>query len=241
MELAIDAILIFAAVFCIWAGTRRGFVRSVMGLINTAVSALAAYAFTPTLAPFFEEKFLAGRMVSDIEGILHASLDTTTDLFDLDATLANLPGWFTDLLDRYHVSVDSVSEVMRGITGADGTSLRNLSERLAYPTASALAHAVSFALIFIGAFLVMSILTAILDAVFRMPVLNSANMFFGFLVGAVEGLVLVSVLALVLDAGVRALGAFDPSWFGDKAVDNTILCRFLVEHNPLAFLTQVLK
>jgi hypothetical protein len=49
------------------------------------------------------------------------------------------------------------------------------------------------------------------------------------------------VLALVLDAGVRALGAFDPSWFGDKAVDNTILCRFLVEHNPLAFLTQVLK
>ena len=49
------------------------------------------------------------------------------------------------------------------------------------------------------------------------------------------------VLALVMDAGVRALGAYDPSWFGDKAVDNTVLCRFIVAHNPLSFLAGVLK
>lgn len=241
MELAIDAILIFAAVFCIWAGTRRGFVRSVMGLVSTLVSAVAAYAFTPSLAPVFESRFLSGGLIGDIEGILRTSLDTTTDLFNLDNTLSDLPGWFTDLLSRYHVSLESVAGVMRGVTGADEVSLRNLSERIAYPTASALASAVSFALIFLGAFLVMSLLTALLDLIFRMPVLNGANMFFGFLVGVVEAVVLVSVLALVLDAAVRALGAYDASWFGDKAADNTVLCAFLVKNNPLAFLSAVLK
>ena len=240
MELAIDAILIFAAVFCIWAGTRKGFVRSVMGLVNTVVSAVAAYAFTPRLAPYFENLFMSGRLVDDIEGELNASR-TVSGFFNLDALLTDLPSWFTDFLSRYHLNTESVAELMKGVTEADGTSLRNLSERLAYPTASALAHAVSYAILFIGAFLVMSILTAVLDAIFRMPVLNGANMFFGFLVGVLEGLVLISVLALVLDVGVRALGAFDPSWFGDKAVDNTILCRFLVQHSPLSFLTNVLK
>ena len=42
MELAVDAILIFAAVFCMWAGTRRGFIRSVMGVVNALVSSFAA-------------------------------------------------------------------------------------------------------------------------------------------------------------------------------------------------------
>ena len=241
MELAIDAILIFTAVFCIWTGTRRGFVRSVMGLVNTLVSAFAAYAFTPALAPVFEEKFMSGRMVDEIEGFLRTSLDTATDLFDLDAIAVNMPGWFTDLLARYHVTPDSVSGIMRGVTGADETSLRNLAERIAFPTASALSSAIAFAILFVGALIVMSVLTAVLDAIFRMPVLNGANMFFGFLVGLVEGLVLASVLALVLDSAVRCLGAFDASWFGDKAVDNTVLCKFLVEHNPLTFLTGVLK
>lgn len=241
MELAIDAILIFAAVFCIWASIRRGFVGSVMGLVSTVVSAVAAYAFTPTVAPIIQGYILRGSLVDDIEAGLHGTFNASTGLFNLDGILSDLPGWFTDLLSRYHVSLDSVSEVMRGVTGADETSLHNLAERIAYPTASALASAAAFAALFIAVFLVMKLLTVILNLIFRLPVLNGANMFFGFLVGVVEAAVLVTVLALVLDAGIRALGAYDPSWFGDKAVDNTVLCRFIVTHNPFTFLTSVLK
>ena len=241
MELAIDAILIFAAVFCIWASIRRGFVGSVMGLVSTVVSAVAAYAFTPAVAPVIQGYILRGGLVDEIETGLHGTFNASTGLFNLDGILSDLPSWFTDLLSRYHVSLESVSEVMRGVTGADETSLHNLAERIAYPTASALASAAAFAALFLAVFLVMKLLTVILNLIFRLPVLNGANMFFGFLVGVVEAAVLVSVLALVLDAGVRALGAYDPSWFGDKAVDNTVLCRFIVTHNPFTFLTNVLK
>ena len=241
MELAIDAILIFAAVFCIWAGVRRGFVSSVMGLISTLVSAFAAYAFTPTLAPVFEQRLLSSGLVDNVEDVLGGSFVATTDLYNLDGILTDLPGWFTDLLSRYHVRLDSVADIMRGVTGADEGSLHNLAERIAWPTASVLSSAAAFAVIFIGVFIVMLILKGILNLIFRLPVLNGTNMFFGFLVGVVEAAVLVSVLALVMDAGVRALGAYDPSWFGDKAVDNTVLCRFIVAHNPLSFLAGVLK
>ena len=91
MTLAIDAILIFTAVFCVWAGARKGFVRSVMGFISTVVSAIAAYAFTPALSAWVEERFLRERITDGVaESLRQLSLDTTTDLFNLDRLIRRL-------------------------------------------------------------------------------------------------------------------------------------------------------
>ncbi len=242
MTLAIDAILIFTAVFCVWAGARKGFVRSVMGFISTVVSAIAAYAFTPALSAWVEERFLRERITDGVaESLRQLSLDTTTDLFNLDRLISDPPKFFNDLIARYHVDLSALKDLMTGIDRAGEESVRSLSERIAAPTSSAIASAVSFAVIFLGAFLVMTLFTALLDLIFRLPVLNGANMFFGFLVGVAEAAVFVSVLALVLSVLVRALGAFDPTLFGDEAVNNTILCSFLEKHNIFTFLSAVLK
>ena len=242
MTLAIDAILIFTAVFCVWAGARKGFVRSVMGFISTVVSAIAAYAFTPALSAWVEERFLRERITDGVaESLRQLSLDTTTDLFNLDRLISDPPKFFNDLIARYHVDLSALKDLMTGIDRAGEDSVRSLSERIAAPTSSAIASAVSFAVIFLGAFLVMTLFTALLDLIFRLPVLNGANMFFGFLVGVAEAAVFVSVLALVLSVLVRALGAFDPTLFGDEAVNNTILCSFLEKHNIFTFLSAVLK
>ena len=242
MTLAIDAILIFTAVFCVWAGARKGFVRSVMGFISTVVSAIAAYAFTPALSAGVEERFLRERITDGVaESLRQLSLDTTTDLFNFDRLISDPPKFFNDLIARYHVDLSALKDLMTGIDRAGEESVRSLSERIAAPTSSAIASAVSFAAIFLGAFLVMTLITALLDLIFRLPVLNGANMFFGFLVGVAEAAVFVSVLALVLSVLVRALGAFDPTLFGDEAVNNTILCSFLEKHNIFTFLSAVLK
>ena len=44
MSLALDAIILFTAVFLIWLGTKRGFIRSVMGLVSTVAALFVAYA-----------------------------------------------------------------------------------------------------------------------------------------------------------------------------------------------------
>ena len=87
MTLAIDAILIFAAVLCIWAGARKGFVRSVMGLFSSLIAAVAAYAYTPVLSAFIRERYLTDRITDGIDETLRSlAFDTSTDLFsDLSA------------------------------------------------------------------------------------------------------------------------------------------------------------
>ena len=242
MTFAIDAILIFTAVFCIWSGTRKGFVRSVMGLVTSVVSAVAAYAFTPQLAQTIREKFLLDPMTEGIEGILRSfARDTTTDLFNLDRLAEELPETFTSMLERYHVEVGDITSQMTGITMASDQTVHDLATRIADPTVNVLASSIAFIVLFFGIFLALTILTSLLDLAFRMPVLSSANMFFGFVFGVVEAVVFVSVLAIVLSVLVRGLGAVDPTLFGDEVVDNTIVCSFILEHNPFDKIYEVLQ
>ncbi|MBQ3706562.1 MAG: CvpA family protein [Clostridia bacterium] len=242
MTLAIDAILIFAAVLCIWAGTRKGFVRSVMGLISTLVAAIAAYAYTPVLAAFIRDRYLIGRITDGIDETLRSlAFDTSTDLFNLDRVAADLPEPFTAILSRYRIDLSAIVEKMRGFTGVDREAVRSVASDIAGPTANALASAISFLLLFIGAIIVLSLLTLLLDAIFRLPVLKGANTFFGFLFGVLEAAVMVSVLAIVISVLTEALGAFDPALFGPETVDRTVVCRFLLQYNLFDKIYAVLR
>ena len=245
MTLAIDAVLIFAAVFCIWAGTRKGFVKSLMGLVTAVVSVIAAYAYTPMLSVYIQEKYLSGRITAGIEEVIRSlARDTATDdLFDLGRLARDLPEPFTSVLERYHVDVGTVTDKIQGLSGAHAVgedTVHALATDIASPTASALSSAIAFLALFLGVFLVLSLLTLLIDLIFHLPVLRGANMFLGFLFGVVEAAVLVSVLAILLSVLVTALGALDPTLFGEEVVQHTIVCSFLLKFNLFERITAVL-
>ena len=242
MTLAIDAILIFAAVLCIWSGTRKGFVRSVMGLVSTLVASIAAYAYTPVLAAFIRDRYLIGRITDGIDETLRSlALDTSTDLFNLDRVASDLPEPFTAILSRYKIDLSAIADKMRGFTGADEGAVRSVAGEIASPTANALSSAIAFLPLFIGALIVLWLLTLLLDAIFRLPVLKSANTFFGFLFGVLEAAAMASILAIVLSVLTETLGAFDPVLFGAETVDRTVVCSFLLKYNLFDKIYAVLR
>ena len=111
MSLAIDAVILFAAIFIIWAGTSRGFVRSVMGLITAGASLFAAYAYTPVLAAYIKDKFLIQKIAGGIDDTLKSlAFDTSTDLYNLDRLASDLPEPFTGILNRYGINISEFAE-----------------------------------------------------------------------------------------------------------------------------------
>ena len=71
MSLAIDAVILFAAVLIIWLGVRRGFIRSVMGLVTGIASTVAAYAYTPVLAAYIRKNYLIENITNGISETLY--------------------------------------------------------------------------------------------------------------------------------------------------------------------------
>ncbi len=240
MSLAIDAIILFAAILIIWSGARRGFIRSVMSLVGTVAALFAAYAYTPVVSSYIKEKFLIDGITDDIEETLRSlAFDTNTDTYNLDRLAVDLPKPFTDILDRYGIEIDSFAEKLRGLTGCGENVVRDFSEDIAEPTSGIIASVLSFIVIFIGVLLVLSILTSLLDLIFKLPVLSSANTFLGFLLGSAEAVLFAFVLSLLLSVLVTALGSMDTNLFGKKAVDETIICNWLLSHNPLGGLIKM--
>lgn len=241
MSLAIDAVILFAAVILIWLGAKRGFIRSVMGLVSGIASIIAAYAYTPVLSAYIKKNYLVENITDGIAETLRSlSLDTATDLYDLDRLASDLPEPFTSILERYNIDVEAFIGQIRGLTGCTDDVVDAFAARIAAPTTTIIASVVAFALIFIVVQLVLSLLTGLLDLIFTLPVLGSANMLLGFIFGIVEAAVISCLLATVLSVLVNSLGAIDPGIFGTDVVQDTIICKFLLNHNLLDDLVSAL-
>lgn len=237
MSLAIDAVILFSGVIIIWLGAKRGFFRSFMGLISGVASIIAAYAYSPVLAAYIKQNYLIERVTSGIAETLRSlAFDVDTDKYNLDKLAIDLPEPFTEILDRYHIDIDAFSEKIRGLTGCSEDIVNGYAEQIAEPTVDLISSVLAFAAIFIIVVLALSILTAILNLIFNLPVLRGANIFFGTVLGAVEAVVLCGVLATVLSVLVSSLGAIDPSVFGADTIDETVICSFILKHNPAEIL-----
>ncbi len=241
MNLALDAIIIISAALIIISAAKKGLIRSVMGLIKSVASLIAAYAFTPVLALIIEEKFLLGRMTENIAGTLKGwSLDTNTDLYNLDRLASSSNDEFGKILERYGVGLDSISAKLRGLVGVGENEVTSIAEDIASPVSHVLSSVISFILIFAAAFLVLSLLTFLLDAIFKLPVLHGINRALGVCFGIIEAVVVASVLAVALSVLVTALGSISPDFFGAQVVDRTLICKALLNNNLFSFIGNVL-
>jgi len=241
LSLAIDAVILFAAILIIWLGVRRGFVRSVMGLVTGIASTIAAYAYTPVLAGYIRKNYLIENITNGIAETLRSlALDTETDLYNLDRLASDLPEPFTSILERYGIDVEAFVGQIRGLSACDEAVVDAFAAQIAAPTTTVLSSVAAFVIIFCAVLFVLSLLTGLLDLIFTLPVLRSANLLLGFLLGAAEAAFIACLLASVMSVLAGSLGAVDPSLFGTDVVEDTIICKFIIEHNMLDRMTAAL-
>jgi Colicin V production protein. len=99
-----------------------------------------------------------------------------------------------------------------------------------------LANIISFALIFAAAMLVLSIITWILDLIFKLPVLKAANTLLGLIFGVVCALVLAWLMGMVSIYLIGAMSSIYPELFNSTVVQNSVILKFISENNILTFL-----
>ncbi len=242
MSFACDGILIGIILFTVLCGCSKGFIKSFMGLIKGVASAFAAYSYTPLLAAYLNDNYIMQHITEGIDETLRSlSLDTATDLYNLDRLAADLPEPLISILERYNINVSDFVNHATGMTGVEEEVVRDYSASIASPTASLLSSAISFTVIFVGVFLALSLITGLLDIIFHMPVLNAANKLFGFLFGVAEAYVIVTIMSILLSAIITSLGSIEPNLFGADVIEHTVLCKFFVEHNPIDKIYNVIR
>lgn len=227
MNFLLDLLLLVIVTATVIRCTARGFVKSVVQFVSMIVAFLAAYSFTPELAVWLEEKVFSERITESVAETIRGLATKGGEIFDLSRLFADMPADFVSLLDRFDADADALAVTFGSMSAVSAEAADRMAYTIAEPVAHGLANVCAFLIIFVGAMLVCAIIGALLDLIVKLPVLRTANRFFGFLLGLVCAAVLAWGFSEAAEVVMGYLHTVDPSAFDADIIGQTRLVKHL--------------
>lgn len=189
----VDYVIIGIVGISLLFGFYRGFVTSLLGLLGIFLSMFAAYAIGPTLAAAI------CRNETVVQTLIHYT-DAASRLGDLDLSgmsVAGLSaGTINEIVSRVQLPMpfDSLlrANMVQQVFASIGSV--NVSEYINQTIVTAIVSILSYIVVFIIAYVALSLITRLIGHVFKFPSLKHLDTLLGGLLGIVRGVFIVYVL-----------------------------------------------
>lgn len=225
MSLAIDIILAVIIILPVILGIKRGFVKTVMGLVSVLIAICASYILTPYLSPLCRDKIVEPYMRTPVESQIESMLDASGETFDTESleNLSEIPDVVKNICDTFGIDIQDI----KSNEEIDKQSPdQSISDHITELILSRTAYIIAFISVFIAAAIVLRIITIILCAICKMPILNSINRIagavFGFCFGGISAFVIAKLLILLLPT----LVSVNPELF-EGAAEQSVLLKLI--------------
>ena len=230
MSFVFDGVILAVCVLSIILGAKRGFIKSVMGACMLVAAMFLAYAFTPTVSQYIEDTPFVKNISESITDTIKSLSENESGTYNLDKLFSDMPDAFRQIIERYNADESSLTEAVPPQEDAAPEAVDTLSQLIAEPVSGAIAGVLAFLGIFIAAVIALKILTWILDLIFQLPVLKTANTMLGLLVGIVSALLWAWVLSSLSITLIHAMSSINPEMFSDTLIDNTVILKFFANN-----------
>ncbi len=223
IDIAVAAIFILFTVF----GYRKGFIKSVMGLVSLALALVVAINFYSYTADFVNERFV-GPHFSKITADEFASLmNGGTETIPPEKIFEDKPDTLYRILDKFGVDLDALTHYYENnikpsvnIFETDKIATK-LSEFIVDSTTDTVSNIIGFLLTFLAALIVFNLLLKLLDLMFKLPVLKFTNKFFGAVLGIIKGLAVAIIVVNVVSGLVFAVGDIENSFWNRASLETS--------------------
>lgn len=205
MGIVLDIILIIIVVLPIVIGLRRGMVGTLMGFISVVLALIIARVAVPYIQPVAQEKLVTVYVNEPLGEYIASELQT-----EGGGAVASV----AELLDKLGLADLDID----GDSGNEG-----FAAAVTAAAESRISEGIAFLGSFLLALIAMRIITAVLEAVFRLPVLHGVNKLAGGALGALTGLGLGYAFAWVLTVMRPTIVAFRPDLFGQALYSSHLL------------------
>ncbi len=220
MAYILDIAVILIVVFCVWRGWRHGLIRTAVMLVGFALAAFVAAQVAAPAAKGIYEAAVAPRVeaviTAQVEEIGESEITVGLDtLFGEDA-----------MLIPYFESMGWDTAVTVSLGDRSGAAIRDAVtpaiEQVLQPVLIYLIEAALSFLLFVVLLIVVSLLSRLLDAVFKLPLLKQLNRFGGLAAGFLQGVFWALIFTVVLQFVVSC------GWLGETVTIETIESSQLV-------------
>ena len=241
MSLVFDIIILVVCVTSIILGAKRGFIKSVMGVCTLIAALCLSYAFMPTVSTYIRNSEIIDNISESIGDTIKSLSRSEEGGYDLEKMFADMPDAFQQILDRYDADDNALAESIPPENSATEDVVDSLASTIAAPVADVISNVTAFLLIFIASVAVLKLLTWLLDMLFQLPVLKTANTMLGLLVGVVIALFWAWVLCPLSITFIRAMASISPELFNESVIDNSVILSYFADNKIGEILDYLLR
>ena len=200
----IDYVIIGIVGVSLLFGIYRGFITSVLGLISVFIAMFAAYAIGPTVATAICKNETV------VQTLIHYT-DAASRLGDLNLSMQSVVGLdaatIADIVSRTDLPAPFDALLAGNLTQQVFAAIGSItvSEYINQTMITAIVSILSYIVVFIVAYVALSLVTGMLGYVFHFPSLKHLDALLGGLFGAIRGVFFVYVLFALVPIAMTIL------------------------------------
>ncbi len=238
MNAILDIIIVVIAVLTVYFAVKNGFVKTLL----SASSFLLAVIITVLLLSPVKTAFMKTTAAADLRERVESSIDqilVNNGIEDVEA-LIDSESKHSDialLLDKVGINEDELSLQFDQWKTEAGADLRErLIDYIAEPVVNAFVTVSAVALLFFGSIILLKIAAYVLDKLFKLPILKTANKLFGLLLGIILAIVRIYLFCLMIKLLLPYGQALGVSMISSINPEGTLLFRLFYNLNIFDFL-----
>lgn len=230
MAYLIDGIAILLFALMVFFGYKKGFIRTVSGLVSFVLALILSTMLAAPVAEYVYTNHIQPTVTQKLEDNLGKESPTVERV---DEALEDMPAFVSD---RLALSGITDGEALLNYLGKvpDGeTAVTQIESAIVRPVVYPLLEAVFSLVLFVLLQIVISLILRVLNLLAKLPIIKKINKWAGVVAGAVQGalwvLFAISVLELLIASGL--VEALTPD-----LIDSTLLVSWLSGINPFGSL-----
>lgn len=227
MAYLLDGAILILFLVLVLIGSRRGFIKTIAGVVAFVVALVLASALGGPVSDFVYNNSVEPAVVQAIDAQVG---EGSAAAEKLDLALVDMPGFVTNILNN--AQIESGADILEKLTATeDGESVaQGISRQVVAPIVLPLLKMLCSLLLFLAALIVVSILLKVLNVVAKLPLLKQLNKSLGALAGALLGVLWVFFAICVLQV-VAALGVTEV--ITAEVLHSTTVVNWLCGINPI--------
>lgn len=227
MKYLLDAVVILIFLLCVAIGRKRGFVKTVSGIVALVAALAVSSLFCTPVAEYVYDKTIEPSIIETVDTQMEEVKGSATE--KLVHTYESLPGVVKTLLAQS--GVDSGEQFALSVPFYGTSSVPQEIAAMIRPILLPLVSALSSLVLFLITYIAATLILRMLNIVAKLPLLKQVNKTLGTIGGIVAGALwaLVSVTVIQL---IAAFGIAD-GIITLQTVSETLLTNWLIGINPL--------
>ncbi|MGN1194412.1 MAG: CvpA family protein, partial [Acutalibacteraceae bacterium] len=198
MQYAIDAVLLAVFALSIVFAARKGFFKSLFDLAAYVIAILAARFISVAAAPTVFDQYFSPSIRQQLTDKLASSgaLDYSEKI---EAAINSIPDSLSGMLEMIGIDKDAISAQVSSAQLNGDNVISTLMDKVITPVGTAIIQLIIFVVLSIVLRLILQIVVRLLNNIVKkLPALKQMNSVLGGVLGAVKGLLVVVLAALVI-------------------------------------------